>query len=90
MDIVTRVRELAQPLARAEGVNLVDVAFLTEYGRRILRLTIERPEAPTSVADCEAVSRAVAPLLDAGNFIPHRYALEVSSAGRDTPLWKRT
>ncbi len=86
MDIVSRVREMAQPLARAEGVELLNVTFVKEGQHRVLRLTIERDQGPTSVADCETISRAVGAALDASDFIPHQYMLEVSSAGLTRPL----
>lgn len=86
MDRMARVRDFAQPLARAEGVDLLDVAFAWEGRQQVLRLTIERPDGPTSVADCEAVSRSVGAALDAQDLIPHHYLLEVSSAGLTRPL----
>jgi ribosome maturation factor RimP len=86
MSIADRVRETAQPLARAEGVELLDVTFAREGRTHVLRLVIEREAGPTSVRDCEAVSRAVEAALDATDLIPHRYLLEVTSAGADRPL----
>jgi len=86
MDMLSRVRDFAQPLARAEGVDLLDVAFAWEGRQQVLRLTIERPDGPTSVADCEAVSRSVGAALDAQDLIPHHYLLEVASAGLTRPL----
>src|SRR6266513_2694680 len=80
MDMLSRVRDFAQPLARAEGVDLLEVAFAWEGREQVLRLTIERPNGPTSVADCEAVSRSVGAALDAQDLIPHHYLLEVASA----------
>ena len=89
MEITRRVRDVAEPLAHAEGVRLLDVTFARQGPSHVLRLVIDRPGGPTSVADCEAVSRGVAAALDATDAIPHAYLLEVSSAGKDTPLWKR-
>jgi ribosome maturation factor RimP len=86
MDRLARVREFAQPLARAEGVDLLDVALAWEGRQQVLRLTIERPDGPTSVVDCEAVSRSVGAALDAQDLIPHHYVLEVASAGLTRPL----
>lgn len=54
----------------------------------VLRLVLERDTGePVTVDDCEAVSREVSVLLDASDAIPHRYALEVSSAGLDRKLY---
>lgn len=81
MDVVARVREIAEPLARAEGVEVLDVTFAKEGRDRVLRLTIERDGSPTSVRDCAAIGRAVGDAVDAGNVIEDQYRLEVSSAG---------
>lgn len=86
MDLLSNVREVAGPLALAEGVELLDVALVREGYHQVLRLVIERPAGPTTVADCESVSRAVSAALDARDLIPSRYFLEVSSAGADRPL----
>ncbi len=86
MDRVARVRAFAAPLAQAEGVELLDVVLAWEGRQQVLRLTIERPDSPTSVADCEAVSRSVEAALDAQDLIPHHYVLEVASAGLTRPL----
>ena len=40
-----------------------------------------------SIDDCEAVSREVSTILDASDEIPHRYSLEVSSAGLERKLY---
>ena len=89
-EITRLVREIAEPLAHAEGVRLLNITFARQGPSHVLRLVIDRPDAPTSVADCEGVSRAVSAALDATDAIPHAYLLEVSSAGKDTPLWKKS
>lgn len=86
MDIVARIRDVAQPLARAEGVDLLDIVYTREGHSQVLRLTIERPQGPTSVADCESVSRAVGRALDGLDLFPDPYRLEVTSAGLTRPL----
>ncbi len=86
MDIVAKVDEIARPLIRAEGVELLSVTFGKEGGHDVLRLTIERDQAPTSVADCVAVSHSVGAALDACDPISQRYRLEVTSAGLTRPL----
>lgn len=77
---------MAQPLARAGGMELLDVAFVKEGPRRVLRLTVERQDGPTSVSDCESLSSTVSRALDAVDLIPYQYVLEVSSAGLTRPL----
>ncbi len=86
MDILARVRDIAQAICRAEGAELLDAALVREEGRQVLRLTVEREAGPTTLADCEAVSRGVSAALDAADVVPFHYLLEVSSPGADRPL----
>jgi len=66
-------------------MELVEVCFLVERGRCILRLYIDKPGG-VSLKDCSTVSREVSHLLDVHDFIARRYTLEVSSPGLDRPL----
>jgi len=86
MNISERIWEIAQPLARAGGMELLDVAFVKEGPRRVLRLTVEKEGSPTSILDCQSLSSALGPSLDAVDLIPYQYVLEVSSAGLTRPL----
>ena len=53
-----------------------------------LRVVLERANGdPVTVDDCEAVSREVSDLLDRSEEVPHKYALEVSSAGLERRLY---
>jgi ribosome maturation factor RimP len=58
-----------------------------EWKGGILRLFVDR-EGGVRLEDCERVSRAVSPLLDALGFGNGRYVLEVSSPGLDRGLYK--
>jgi ribosome maturation factor RimP len=50
----------------------------------------ERPDTRQLVlADCEALSRAIDPILEEADPIEHAYRLEVSSPGIDRPLTRR-
>jgi ribosome maturation factor RimP len=46
----------------------------------------ERPDGTMSVDDCEAVSRAISPILDLEDPVDRAYNLEISSPGIDRPL----
>ncbi len=81
-DLVTR---LARPVAEAQGCELWDVEFVREAGEWFLRVTIDK-EGGVSIDDCEAVSRALDPLLDEADPIEQSYNLEVSSAGLERAL----
>jgi ribosome maturation factor RimP len=89
IDVVTRVTELAEPLATSLGLELVEVEYKSEGGRMVLRLFIDR-DGGVTLDDCAAVSRELAEILDVEDFIRGRYSLEVSSPGLDRPLKKQS
>lgn len=70
------------------GVSLWDVEFEKEGGQYMLTVTIDR-DGGVDIDHCEAVSRALDPLLDAKEFdsLP-AYTLCVSSAGLERRLKK--
>lgn len=86
-DIAEKVHRLAEPLVEAEGMELVDVEYLQERGRWLLRLTIDKPGGVT-LDDCQTISRQVERVLDVEDPIDAPYALEVSSPGIERPLKK--
>lgn len=83
--ITETVRSLAEPVAEANGVEIWDVEFVKEAGTQYLRVYIDKPEG-VSIDDCEAVSRALDPILDEEDPIPCSYVFEVGSAGIDREL----
>lgn len=84
-DIIGRVSQVLRPMVEAASMELVEVRFLVERGRRILRLYIDKPGGVT-LEDCSSVSREASHLLDVHDIINRRYTLEVSSPGLDRPL----
>jgi len=86
---VTRVWELAAPLAQAENMEIVDIEFRHEgtRGGRVLRLYMDKEGGP-NVDDLSRVSRQLSELLDAQDTIDGGYTLEVSSPGINRPLRK--
>ena len=79
------VSELAQPVVDALGLELWDVEYVTEAGQRYLRVYVDSPEG-VDIAQCEAVSRALDPILDEKDPVPDSYVFEVSSAGAERQL----
>ena len=82
-NIAATVRELLTPTATAMGYELWDVEFVREGARRVLRLTIDKPEGIT-LNDCERYHRAIQPQLESYDYD----FLEISSPGIDHPLKK--
>lgn len=79
--ITARVEELVKPLCAEAGVSLWDVTFEKEGSQYFLTVTVDHPEG-VNIDQCEQVSRALDPMLDAKEFdsMPS-YTLCVSSAG---------
>jgi len=77
-----RVATLAEPVLEGMGFRLVRVRM----SGPTLQIMAERPDGSFTIDDCEAVSRALSPILDVEDVIPSRYHLEVSSPGHDRPL----
>ena len=86
MDL-TPVYNLLEPIVEAHGIELYDIEYLTEYGRQVLRLYIDK-ENGISLDDCENITYAVQPALDAADPIAGPYILEVSSPGIERKLVK--
>lgn len=80
---------MGETIALELGVELVQAVLNKEGGRWYLRFLLDRPEG-INISDCEHFSRAVEQLLDKEDLIPHQYILEVSSAGLDRPLLRRS
>jgi len=81
------VKEI-RAIAAENGSRLLAVESSGAGRFSVLRLVLEAADgSPVSLEQCEAVSRQVSPLLDVSDEIPHRYSLEVSSAGLDRKLY---
>lgn len=83
--VETIVTALAEPVVAQEGCSLWAVEYAKEGGRWVLRVLIDR-DGGVGTEHCEAVSRAIDPLLDEADPIEGTYTLEVSSAGLERPL----
>lgn len=83
--IVATVRELVEPVAGELGYEIWDVEYVKEGSDRFLRITIDSP-AGITIDDCEAVHRAIDPVLDEADPIEESYHLEVSSPGIERDL----
>ena len=84
--VIQRVWALVEPLAMAQGLELVDVQYRPELGRMVVRLLLDRPEGGVTLDDLARVSRELGDVLDAHDAVPGRYHLECSSPGLNRPL----
>jgi ribosome maturation factor RimP len=85
VEVVERVRSLAEPILIDRGLELVEVEFQRETRGWILRLYIDRLGG-VRLEDCQKVSEELGDHLDVADVIDHPYSLEVSSPGLDRPL----
>lgn len=74
------VETIVRPVVEGMGLRLWDVRFEKEGPDWFLRVLIDRDE-PLDTDTCEAVSRAIDPLLDKADPIDQSYYLEVGSPG---------
>ncbi len=82
---VSRVWEIAEPLAKQLGLILWDIRFVKEGANYYLRIFIDK-EGGISIDDCVNMSRALDVPLDESNFIEQSYNLQVSSPGIEREL----
>ena len=85
MKITDQVAAFARPIVEQHGCSLWDVEYVREGSDYILRLCIDK-EGGVDISDCEAISRAVDPILDERDPIPGSYQFEVCSAGLERVL----
>jgi ribosome maturation factor RimP len=82
--LAARVAAIAEPVQEM-GYRLVRVRVSGLAGCTV-QLMAERPDGSMTIEDCEALSRALSPVLDVADPIDRPYRLEVSSPGIDRPL----
>ena len=85
MKITEQVRQFAEPVVLQYGCTLWDVEYVREGSDWFLRLYIDK-DGGVNIADCEAISRAMDPILDEKDPIPDSYTFEVCSAGLERTL----
>ena len=85
MKVTEVVAGFAKPIVEAHGCELWDVEYVREGSEYFLRLYLDK-EGGVDINDCEAISRAVDPILDEKDPIPGSYHFEVCSAGLERAL----
>ena len=87
--VAARVSAIASPVLQQMGYRLVRIRISGEAGCTV-QIMAERPDGSMQIEDCEAISRALSPVLDIANPIDRAYRLEISSPGIDRPLVRRS
>jgi ribosome maturation factor RimP len=86
-EVVSRIEAIAEQVAAAQNIEIVEVELKGSGRSHLLRIYIDKPEGVTH-ADCEFVSRGVSEALDLEDPLPGSYDLEVSSPGVERKLGK--
>ena len=84
-----RVSAVAGPVLQGMGYRLVRIKISGEAGCTV-QIMAERPDGSMQIEDCEAISKALSPVLDIADPIDRAYRLEISSPGIDRPLVRRS
>ena len=85
MKITEQVEAFSKPIVEEKGCKLWDVEYVREGSERFLRIYIDK-EGGVCIDDCEAVARAIDPILDEKDPIAESYHFEVCSAGLERVL----
>jgi ribosome maturation factor RimP len=87
--LAARVSSVVAPVLHGMGYRLVRIKVSGEAGCTV-QIMAERPDGSMRIEDCEAISKALSPVLDIADPIDKAYRLEVSSPGIDRPLVRRS
>src|SRR6201992_3493315 len=86
--VAARVSAIAGPVLQQLGYRLVRIRISGEAGCTV-QIMAERPDGSMQIEDCEAVSRALSPVLDVADPIEKAYRLASFSPGLDRPPVRR-
>ena len=85
MKVTELVASFAEPIVKQHGCELWDVEYVREGSEYFLRIYLDK-EGGVDITDCEAISRALDPILDEKDPIQGSYHFEVCSAGLERAL----
>jgi ribosome maturation factor RimP len=83
--MAARLAAIVEPAIADVGYQLVRVKITGANGCTV-QIMAEKPDGTMGVDDCEAVSKAISPVLDVEDPMDRPYHLEISSPGIDRPL----
>ncbi len=83
-----QVAAIIEPVINSMGYQLVRIRTTGENGFT-LQIMAERFDGTMTVEDCEAISRAISPVLEVEDPIDRAYHLELSSPGIDRPMVRK-
>lgn len=85
--MTAHLESILTPAIQLLGLELISCQFISEHGRRTLRIMIDRPDATgMTIEDCTQANRQIQAILHAEANLDTAYDLEVSSPGMNRPL----
>jgi ribosome maturation factor RimP len=84
---LAQIEKAVQGVLDQEAVELVDLQYVHEGGRWVLRFFLDKAGGVT-LGDCEYLSNRIGGVLDLTDLLPRSYVLEVSSPGIDRLIKK--
>jgi len=84
--IEERIRNIARKAAADNGVEFVHLEMAGTKRNQVVRVFADK-EGGITIEDCSKVSRSIEAEMDADDFMPGTYVLEVSSPGLDRELY---
>jgi ribosome maturation factor RimP len=84
-EVLEKIRKIISPVIEKDNLELVNVEFKVEAGRRVLKIFIDK-ENGVNVEDCARISGNINSMSELDDLITGSYYLEVSSPGLDRAL----
>ena len=84
--IEQRIKDIATKAAKENGVEFVHLEIAGHKRNQVVRVFADK-EGGITIDDCSKVSRSIEAVMDADDFMPGSYVLEVSSPGLDRELY---
>lgn len=85
-NVTNRIKNIAEQVTNSQNLELVQIEVVGADSNPTVRIFIDKTGGVTH-DDCVAVSREVEAILDADDFMPSSYTLEVSSPGLERGLY---
>lgn len=83
-----RIASIVEPVIEDLGFDLVRIRVTGQNGCTV-QIMAEQPDGIMTIEGCEAISRALSPVLDVEDPVDREYHLEISSPGIDRPLVRK-
>jgi len=85
MEIIEKIRQIAQNHLKERDIEIVDIIYRREEQGMVLRILADKPEGIT-INECEELNNYLSLEIDKENIMQDHYVLEVSSPGLDRPI----